>query len=425
MMKIINYLDLPGDWFKSSFELDLEEVRPILHAVRCDGDRAVRDYTLKFDRVSLDGFRVGGSRFLEAYRGLDIELRDALELSAENLRIFSRKQLEAITDFELEVNPGVFAGQRSVPLESVGVYVPGGNFPLVSSLLMGAIPAREAGVERVVVCTPPGADGKVPDALLAAAYIAGVDELYTIGGAQAVGAMAYGTATVERVDKIVGPGNKYVTAAKKAVYGEVGIDFIAGPSEVLIVADKGGDPVYIAADLLAQAEHDVLATSILVTTSPLLAKKVVGEVNRRLVTLGTAGIARESLKRSGLVILVENMDQAVEAANLKAPEHLELVFEGAAEMVGRFRNYGSLFLGGRAGEVFGDYNAGLNHTLPTGGVARHTGGLSVRDFIKILTSLRMSEEGIRGVGEAALSIARFEGLDAHALAARVRLEKCT
>jgi histidinol dehydrogenase len=421
-MKIIKYNETEINTPDDSISDVREPVRQILEQVKQNGDDALKAFTLKFDRVSLDRFRIDKNAFTDARKNLAPETTGALERAAANLETFARKQLEQLKDFEIEIAPGVFTGQKVVPLERVGVYVPGGNFPLVSSLLMGAVPARVARVKEIAVCTPPGPDGNIHPAMYAAAAIAGIDELYTIGGVQAVGALAYGTETVKAVDKIVGPGNRYVTAAKKEVYGRVGIDFIAGPSEVMIIADQSSEPAWIAADLLAQAEHDPLAEALLITPSVELARQVKEAVELQLQKLDTRDIAEQSLQRNGRIILVDTLEQAVDLANRKAPEHLELHLETPDAVIDKLKNYGTLFIGKYAAEVLGDYSSGLNHTLPTAGAARYTGGLSVRDFVKIQTTLRTTEEGTLQIGRDALRLARLEGLSAHANAVDLRCQ---
>jgi sulfopropanediol 3-dehydrogenase len=424
-MKIVTYdeIDTVLKSQRTAIDVDWAVIRQILEEVRQKGDTAIKAYTLKFDGVSLDSFKIEKHSLKEAYYQLDTENVTALENAASRLRIFAEKQLEQLQDFEFEIAPGVRAGQRVIPIERVGVYVPGGNFPLVSSLLMGAVPARAAGVTEIAVCTPPGPDGNIHPAVLAAAYIADIDELYTIGGIQAIGALAYGTESIKAVDKIVGPGNKYVTAAKKEVYGDVGIDFIAGPSEVLIIADKSAEPAWIAADLLAQAEHDIMAVPLLVTSSKELAQQVNEEIDCQLSQLDTREIARQSLEKNGCTILVETLEQAVEFSNIKAPEHLELQVEDPEPYILKLRNYGTLFIGNYAAEVLGDYSSGLNHTLPTGRATRYTGGLSVRDFVKIQTTLRADKKGMSLIGKDALQIARMEGLSAHANTVSLRINR--
>jgi histidinol dehydrogenase len=395
-------------------------VREIVAGVRSGGDAAVREYTRRFDRAGIDSPAVGPDRIAAASDRADTGLVDALYESAENLDRFARAQLSGFRSFEVEIRPGVFAGQAVIPLARVGVYVPGGRYPLVSSLLMGAVPARAAGVGEIVVCTPPDAAGNVPDAILVAADMCGVREVFRIGGAQAVAAMAYGTESVPRVDKIVGPGNEYVTAAKQCVAGDVGIDFVAGPTELLVVADDGANPVLIAADLIAQAEHDVRATPILITDSPGLAARVEEEIERLLGTVGTRDVARAALDAGGIIVVASSIAEALELADARAPEHLGLFTRDAKETAPRLHNYGSLFVGESAAEAFGDYSSGLNHVLPTRGAARYTGGLSVRDFLKFQTILRIEEGGAGAIGPAAAKLARAEGLDGHALSVELR-----
>lgn len=403
--------------------VDMDRVREILADVRERGNTAVKEYTSRFDNVDCDIYKIGREQFQDGYSHLDDKTKAALETSADNLRTFCSAQLEQLKDFEIEIRPGVFTGQTVKPLERVGVYVPGGNFPLISSLLMGAIPARSAGVKEIVVCTPPGKDGSIAPAMLAAAHIAGIDELYAIGGVQAVAALAYGTESIRPVDKIVGPGNRYVTAAKKEVYGDVGIDFVAGPSEVMIIADDSAQPSWIAADLLAQAEHDTHAVPVLVTPFPDLAKRVQKALDAQWDRLEYENrlIAAESLKKNGKIILVDTMDQALAFANRMAPEHLELHVNAAETYTDRLHNYGTLFIGAYAAEVLGDYSSGLNHTLPTDRAARYSGGLSVRDFVKVPTTLRVTKRGITAIGDTAFRLARLEGLNAHAAAVKLRM----
>jgi histidinol dehydrogenase len=420
-MKIIRYDDVIDIPIKGLENDHMKAAREILADIKSRGDGAIKDYSRQFDGVALAETSVPKSEFSQGILALSTGSLSALEESADRLKQFAEKQLAQLQDFEFEIEPGVITGQRVISLDRVGVYVPGGNYPLVSSLLMGAVPAKVAGVKEVVVCTPPGRDGKVPPAILAAATIAEVDEMYTIGGVQAIGAMAYGTETIEAVDKIVGPGNCYVTAAKKEVFGTVGIDFIAGPSEVMIIADAKANPVWIAADLLAQAEHDTMAVPLLVTDTLQLAQKVQAEVKTQLNTLSTNKIARISLASNGRIILVETMAQAITLANKQAPEHLELHLEAADKYIPQLKHFGSLFIGGYAAEVLGDYSSGLNHTLPTGRAARYSSGLGVRDFVKISTTLKVNRKGIAKIGPAALAMAELEGLKGHVNATGIRL----
>jgi len=405
---------------KSEFG-DMGAVRDIVAGVRAGGDAALREFTRRFDRARIEAIGVDPDTIGRAARQADPDLVAAMREAAENIRRFAEAQAASIRNFEIEIRPGVFAGQAVFPLERAGVYVPGGRYPLVSTLLMGAIPAAVAGVREIAVCTPPDASGVVPEAILAAADLCGIREVYRIGGAQAVAAMAYGTESVRRVDKIVGPGNDYVTAAKKLVSGDVGIDFAAGPTELLVVADGTANPRFVAADLIAQAEHDVRATAMLITDSEDLAAAVEREVKRLLGEVRTEKTARRSLSERGLIVVVAGMDEALALADERAPEHLEIIAADAKRLAGKPRHFGSLFVGERSAEVLGDYSSGLNHVLPTQGAARWTGGLSVRDFFKIQTILRIEDGGLTSIGPAAVELALAEGLDGHALAARLRM----
>lgn len=421
MMKIIP-INCCENFTPEPAAAETADVRVILAEVALRGDEAVKEYCQRFDGVIPPRCEIPASEFAAAAAMIPPELRKELENAAARIRRFAQAQMEQLHDFRLEIEPGVFAGQRVIPLEKVGVYVPGGNFPLVSSLLMGVVPAKTAGVEQVIVCTPPRRDGSANPVLLAAAYIAGADRFFLIGGVQAIGALAYGTDSVPAVDKIVGPGNKYVAAAKKEVYGKVGIDFIAGPSEVAIIADDSANPLFIAADLLAQAEHDADAIPILITSSRSLAETVADTVEIRLndPLLSTRDIARRSVERNGKIYLVRDMAEACKLADKLAPEHLELMVDDAPVWAGCCRNFGSLFIGAYAAEVLGDYSSGLNHTLPTSGAARYTGGLSVRDFLKIATTLEADFSGFNRIASGARILAEFEGLSAHAAAVAIR-----
>ncbi|HNT29010.1 MAG TPA: histidinol dehydrogenase, partial [bacterium] len=376
MMRIIKAADIPASFYEYREIAESDTVRAIIDDVKRRGDEAVRFYTETFDLVKLSDLRVPESELEKGLAEITPELKKALELAAGNIRRFAEAQRKGLTDMSIETMPGVIAGQRVIPVERAGIYAPGGRFPLPSSVLMGVIPALAAGVKEVALFTPPRKDGTILPAIRAAALIAGCREVYRVGGVQAVAAMAYGTATIRPVQVIAGPGNRFVAAAKKQVYGAVGIDFIAGPSEVLIIADDSADPRVVAADLLAQAEHDPDASAILLTTSGKLAQAVAAEVERQLALLPTAGTARPSIEDNGLIVLCDSLDDAVTVANKKAPEHLELDIRDAEKLVPRLTNYGALFIGARSAEALGDYAAGPNHTLPTGGAARYTGGLS-------------------------------------------------
>lgn len=420
-MKIIKASEIRDEFFEYSEIGDMEIVKKILEDVRISGDKAVKEYTKKFDNVDLSSFKVEKDEIESAYNQLTEETLTAIKDSAENIRKFADRQMSQFNEFEMEVSLGVFAGQKVVPVERACVYAPGGNFPLPSSVLMGVIPAKSAGVEEVIVCSPPTFGGTLHPAVIVAADIAGADEIYKIGGVQAIGAAAYGTDSIAPVSVIVGPGNKYVTAAKKAVFGAVGIDLIAGPSEVLIFADDSANSEFIAADLLAQAEHDKDAISILVTTSETVAEKVSIEVEKQLENLDTKETAKVSIENNGVIIIVEDIEQAVDIINRKAPEHLEIQIEDPDTVISKLKNYGGLFIGENSVEALGDYCAGPNHTLPTSGAARYTAGLSVKDFIKLQTTLRVEKEGLKSIGKTAITMAEAEGLSGHAESIRKRV----
>jgi histidinol dehydrogenase len=419
-MKIIKSSELGKDFYLFKSTEILPAVHEVLNEVKAHGDRAVKKYTEKFDKVSLDNFKVSKEEIKTAYSQIDVKLIEAIKKAAENIRIFAGKQLGSFKDFEYEISEGVVTGQKIVPIQRVGVYVPGGRFPLISTVLMCSVPAQVANVDEIAVFSPPTYNGSIHPAILAAADIIGIKEIYKIGGVQAVGAMAYGTETIKPVDKIVGPGNKYVALAKKEVYGIVGIDFIAGPTEVLIIADETANEKYIAADLLAQAEHDPDAQPILVTISEKFAKEVAAEVDNQLKDLSTKAIAEISIKNNGLIIIAKDLNEAAEISNKRAPEHLELEINDTDALIPKLRNYGSLFIGAYSAEALGDYSSGLNHTLPTNFASRYTGGLSVKDFIKIQTTLRGTKEGIKEISEIAGILADAEGLTGHAKSVRVR-----
>ena len=414
---------------KEARPLETEEARElygtvakIVDDVRIGGDEALLEYGRRFDGSTRTTLRVTAEEVGRARSEVDADLLQALERAAENIRSFALRQRGTLTDLpERENGPGVFLGQRVLPVDSCCCYVPGGSYPLVSTALMLAIPAAVAGVPRRCAASPvmKGTD-RIHPAVLCALDLAGVTEIYAVGGAQAVAAFAWGTESISPVNLIVGPGNRYVTEAKRQCYGRVGIDFIAGPSEVLILADDRADPTRLAADLLAQAEHDVNARSVLVTTSERLGKEVAEEVERQLVGLSTSAVARLSWENNGEILLVDSPEEACRIANERAPEHLELDLAEAEEWVARLRNYGSLFIGEWAAEVFGDYLSGTNHTLPTMGAARYTGGLWVGTFLRVTTFQRMTAEGASRLAPLASRIAREEGLMAHAAAAEAR-----
>ncbi len=398
-------------------------VAEIISKVRKEGDAGVSFYNEKFGGLPAKTFPVPAKELGKALKTVPPELLKAMKLSAKNIEKFARKQLSCIKPLRTDVMKGVSLGHSVIPVDSVCCYVPGGNHPLFSTALMLAIPAKVAGVPRICACVPPMNGSSLPHpATLAALKIAGVDEVYATGGAQAIAAIAYGTQSIKPVTMIVGPGNKYVTEAKRQVFGKVGIDFIAGPSEVLVIADSNANPKIIAADLLAQSEHDTDASGILVTTSATLAKAVEKEVEIQLKTLDTADIASVSWKNNGRIILAKSLGEACEIANEIAPEHLEVDTADPEALKYKLRNFGSLFMGQGSAEVFGDYDAGTNHTLPTMGAARYTGGVSVFNFLKICTFQNISPDGVAKIGKAAVTMAENEGLTAHANAARVRLK---
>jgi histidinol dehydrogenase len=422
-MKRINYDELPPGFFSRGADEDVAaaRVREIVARVKERGDEAVREFTRILDGVDLDRPLIGSREIELGPSRVSAAVLSAMEKAVSNIRCFAGRQMRQYEDFDDELETGVFVGQRIVPIDRVGIYVPGGRYPLFSSLLMAAVPARVAGVKEVVVCSPPRRDGSLPEAVLAAASLAGVDEIYMVGGAQAIAAMAFGTASLRRVDKIVGPGNVYVSAAKRLVCGNTGIDFVAGPTEILIIADGGANPSFVAADLIAQAEHDADARAVLATDSTALADAVALEIEAQLARLETAAVARTSLESNGLIIHLDDLADGAELANRMAPEHLELQIDKPEWLAGKLKHYGSLFLGALSAEALGDYSSGLNHILPTGAAARFRGGLNVGDFIKIQTVLRVEATGIAAIGPAACSLAEAEGLPGHARSLLVRL----
>ncbi|MCQ2583837.1 MAG: histidinol dehydrogenase [Treponema sp.] len=455
MIKIEKYSDIDKAFFEGrNFEGSNEVVLSVLEEVQKRKDAALRLYGNKFDVSVPASFEVPQEELKAAAEKLKLEKReiyDAIVYSHDLALKFAKKQRESFSDFEVELEKGIFTGQKTIAVDKAGCYVPAGRFPLVSSVIMTVTPAVAAGVKEVIMCTPPrihpddkveagkqgagvighaftGGKPYADEGIMAAAYICGVNHLYAVGGSQAIGAMAYGTESIPKVDVIVGPGNKFVAAAKREVFGTVGIDMLAGPTEVMIIADSSANPAWVAADLLAQAEHDIVAQPILVTPDEAFARKVSDQIENQLETLTTKTIARQSVDTYGKIIIVDNLEQAAEAANLKAPEHLELAMEAGEErskIESLVHNYGSLFIGHYSAEVLGDYAAGLNHTLPTSGAAKFTGGLSVRMFLKTVTTLRAEADkaGTLRSSAAAGSLGDAEGLAGHARAARIRLEK--
>ena len=397
-------------------------MRAIIADVRENGDRALIELTRKFDRIDLDkvGLRVSAAEIDAAAAACDRRALDALKLARDRIEAYHRRQKP--TDDRFTDALGVELGHRWTAIEAVGLYVPGGTAAYPSSVLMNAVPAKVAGVPRVVMVVP-APDGKLNPLVLAAAKLAGVDEIYRIGGAQAVAALAYGTATIKPVAKIVGPGNAYVAAAKRVVFGTVGIDMIAGPSEVLILADKSGNPDWIAADLLAQAEHDAAAQSILITDDAALADAVEKAVTAQLTTLPRGAVAGASWRDFGAIILVRNLDDAVPLVDALAPEHLEIETADAERLAAKIRNAGAIFLGAHTPEAIGDYVAGSNHVLPTARSARFSSGLGVLDFMKRTSILKCGPEQLAALGPAAIALGEAEGLDAHARSVAIRLNR--
>ena len=395
-------------------------VAAIIAQVRREQDAALIDLTLRYDRVDLreSGLRVSAAEIAEAHASVDAKTLAALELARDRILAHHRRQVPA-DDFYVD-ELGVELGVRWSAVDSVGLYVPGGTASYPSSVLMNAVPAKVAKVERIVMVVPTP-DGKLNPLVLVAAELAGVHEIYRVGGAQAIAALAYGTDTLAPVVKIVGPGNAYVAAAKRQVFGQVGIDMVAGPSEVVVIADKDNDPAWIAADLLAQAEHDEAAQSILITDDTDFGRAVAAAVEAQLATLPRAGVARSSWQVFGAIILVDNLDQAPALANRLAPEHLEIATSDPETLGARIRNAGALFLGRYTPEVIGDYVAGSNHVLPTARSSRFASGLGVLDFMKRTSILKLDAEGLKALGPAAMTLATAEGLDAHRRSVAIRL----
>ena len=396
-------------------------VADIIDNVRRRGDAALYEYCEKFDKAKLTSLQVTAEEIAEARAAVEPQFIDILEEAAQNIRQFHSQQVRQ--SFILNNQPGIVMGQKVIPVDRAGLYVPGGTAAYPSTVLMDAIPAKIAGVPEVVMVTPPGADGKVNPAILAAASVAGVDKIFKLGGAQAVAALAYGTESVPKVDKIVGPGNAFVAEAKKQVFGVVSIDMIAGPSEILIVADGKSDPRCVAADLLSQAEHDRLASAVLVTDSADLAVAVQAELEVQIPLLERADIARESIDRNGKIIVADTLMTAIDIANELAPEHLELCVDNPFDYLDAIRHAGSIFMGRHCPEALGDYLAGPNHTLPTGGTAKFSSPLSVDDFVKKTQYTYYTRDALAKVAEDVAFFARKEGLTAHAKSAVIRLEK--
>ncbi len=420
-MRIYTKEDFKNKEFKDSFfsQIEFEKLdntAQIIEDVKQNKDTALIKYAEKFNDgnfISASDFIVDENEIEQAYKNTDKAVIDAIKEAHKNVSEFAKKQLDCIKNLELNVENSIL-GHKIVPLERVLCYVPGGNYPLPSSAVMTVTPAKIAGVKNICLTSP-----RIKPQTIVAAHISGADKIYKLGGAQAISAFAYGTETITPVDKIVGPGNKYVTYAKKYVYGTCDIDFLAGPSEVLIVADNSANPNLISADMLAQSEHDKDARSYLITTDKYLALNVQNSAIEQLKTLSTKEIAQTAFEKSACII-VDSIDEAADIANLRAPEHLELMFKDANKQMDKFYNYGSLFIGENCAEVFGDYCSGTNHVLPTNKAARYTGGLSVFDFIKILTYQNIDKNYAKNLAKTASNLAEAEGLSAHKLASDLR-----
>ncbi|MBE5732976.1 MAG: histidinol dehydrogenase [Clostridiales bacterium] len=395
-------------------------VSEILDNVRVNGDKALYEYCEKFDKVKLDTLKVSEQEIQEAVLSVEPEFLEILKKASENIREFHAKQKR--DGFEIKKSNGVVVGQKIIPVDRAGLYVPGGTAAYPSTVLMDAIPAIIAGCKRVVMVTPPAKNGKVNPVILASAYVAGVSEIYKVGGAQAIGALAYGTESIPKVDKIVGPGNAFVAEAKKQVFGLVSIDMIAGPSEIMVVADKNNNAMHIASDLLSQAEHDKMASAVLVTDNLDFANAVASEIERQIPLLERAEIARASIDDYGKIIVTESIDEAIDIANAIAPEHLELCLDEPFKYLEKVRHAGSVFLGRNCPEALGDYFAGTNHTLPTSGTARFSSPLSVDDFIKKTQYIYYDESALKEVCKDVEYFAKKEGLTGHAKSAVSRFE---
>ena len=408
---------------RSQFEYDEvnTSVKAILADVEQNGDEAVKKYNLKFDHAETTELEVSKEEIEAAYQRISLEMQSILQEAAAQIRTYHEKQIKQ--DFMIHDQTGIVLGQMVTPIEKVGIYVPGGTASYPSTVLMNAVPAKIAGVKELVLVSPPGKDGNIPDMILAASHVAGVDRVFRVGGAQAIAALSYGTESIPKVYKIVGPGNIYVAMAKKMVFGQVDIDMIAGPSEILIVADGKAKPAYLAADLLSQAEHDKLACAILVTNSEDVAVATAKELERQVELLPRKEIAKASLEQYGRIFCTSSLEQAMEVANEIAPEHLEIYTESPFDMLSRVRNAGSVFLGSCTPESLGDYWAGPNHTLPTSGTAKFASPLSVDDFIKKTQVTYYTMDALRKVSDKIAIFARSEGLEAHARAAEIRKEE--
>ena len=423
MIKIMKYGEVPNSeiFARSVPKTDVAgTVAEIIKNVRENGDKALFEYCEKFDKAQLSSLAVTKEEIDEALSLVEPEFLEILEKAAKNIRKFHSRQVR--NSFIINDEDGIVIGQKIIPVDRAGLYVPGGTAAYPSTVLMDAIPAKIAGCREVVMVTPPTKDGKVNPVILAAAYVAGIDRIFKVGGAQAIAALAYGTQSIPNVDKIVGPGNAFVAEAKKQVFGVVSIDMIAGPSEILIVADGKSNPAYIAADLLSQAEHDKMASAVLVTDSEELARNVSTELEKQIPLLERREIARESIDVNGKIIVADTLDAAIEIANEIAPEHLELCVDNPFDKLDSIRHAGSIFMGRNCPEALGDYFAGPNHTLPTSGTAKFSSPLSVDDFIKKTQYTYYTKDALKKVAFDVAAFAKKEGLTAHAKSAVIRVE---
>ena len=425
MIKIYQYADMnPEEIFNRKVEQNDEVeaiVAGIIDRVRKEGDAALTDYAWQFDHCRLDALEVSDEEIQAAFERTDKEFIKTLEMAAQNIRAFHSRQIRK--NFMINDQEGVVLGQRVMPIEKVGLYVPGGTASYPSTVLMDAIPAQLAGVKQIIMVSPPDKEGKIADPILAAAKVAGVNRIFKVGGAQAVAALAYGTQSVPNVDKIVGPGNIFVATAKRRVFGVVDIDMIAGPSEILVLADGSCNPAYVAADMLSQAEHDKLASAVLVTDSMELAQAVQAQLEIQIPKLARAEIARTSIENNGKIIVSDSMSQAISISNLIAPEHLEVCVDDPFACLNAITNAGSVFLGKNVPEALGDYFAGPNHTLPTSGTARFSSPLSVDDFVKKSSFIYYTKEALGKVQDRVVDFAMREGLQGHANSVAIRFRE--
>jgi len=424
MIKIMKYGEISKDeiFARQESTVDVSAiVSDIIEDVKQNGDKAVLAYNLKFDGADLNTLEVSEDEINEAFESVEEKFLDILRNAAANIRAFHQKQVR--TSFIMNEKSGVVTGQKITPIEKVGLYVPGGTAAYPSTVLMDSIPAKIAGCKTIVMVTPPSKNGKINPVILAAAKIAGVDKIYKVGGAQAVAALAYGTESIPKVDKIVGPGNAFVAEAKKQVFGMVSIDMIAGPSEILVIADSKSNPAHVAADLLSQAEHDKLASAVLVTDSENLAQKVSEELEKQIPLLLRSEIARTSIDNNGKIIIADNIRDVIAISNEIAPEHLEIMVDNPFDYLDAIENAGSVFMGRHCPEALGDYYAGANHTLPTSGTARFSSPLSVDDFVKKIQYTYYTEDALKKVGDEVAFFAEKEGLTAHARSVTIRTEE--